>query len=409
MTAVLSTPPSQAAPNFVGDRFGAPLPVAVVVAQLSGGGGLLALRGARIVDPRLFTVTVVTGGGTELIEEARAAGLEVVVIPQLRAPIDAPADLRVLQELVPLFRSRQFAAVHTHCAKAGALGRVAARLVGVPWVVHTYHGFPFHQFQSRARRLLYISIERKLGQLTDVALCVGAGVAAEAVRRQLVLPERVRTIGVTVDGPDVSAALVPEDGARRRQHARAVLGLPADATVIGTVGRLTFQKAPEDFLAALSALRRPEVTGVWIGGGEEADRMRAMAASPSAPRLLLLGERRDVLDLLPAFDLFVMTSRYEGLPTAIVEAMVCGVPVVATAVNAVPDVVVPGETGLLVAPGHPALMAEAMRYMLDSPSAAARMAATARRRLGDRFSEPALRCALEAAYLEAPIEDRVPA
>ena len=100
---------------------------------------------------------------------------------------------------------------------------------------------------------------------------------------------------------------------------------------------------------------------------------------------MLAGERTDVPEVLPAFDIFALPSRYEGLPIAIVEAMVCGIPVVATAVNAVADVVVPGETGLLVPPQRPDLMADAVRYLIDQPAVAARMAVTARARLGERF------------------------
>ena len=113
----------------------------------------------------------------------------------------------------------------------------------------------------------------------------------------------------------------------------------------------------------------------------------------------MAGERTDVFEVLPAFDVFVLPSLYEGLPTAIVEAMICGVPVVATAVNAVPDLVVPGETGLLVPPGRPDLIAAAVRFLLDTPHVAAQMATTARERLGDRYGEAALRDALAAAYL----------
>ena len=91
--------------------------------------------------------------------------------------------------------------VHTHCAKAGAVGRVAARRAGVPPVVHTYHGSPFHEFQAGPLRRAYVLMEQRLGQITDVALCVGAGVAAEAVRRELIAPDRVRTIGVCADEP----------------------------------------------------------------------------------------------------------------------------------------------------------------------------------------------------------------
>jgi glycosyltransferase involved in cell wall biosynthesis len=375
---------------------GRPARVATVITRLEGGAGQHALRGARAMDPASYTMTIITGRG-ELVAEAEAAGLEVIVEPSLRAPIAPRSDLRALARLSALLRRRDFDVVHTHCAKAGAVGRLAAHRAGVPRLVHTYHGFPFHEFQGPVRRRAYISTERQLGRITDVALCVGTGVAVEAVRRRLIAPERVRTIGVVADGADQAAARPPPTPAVRRQ-ARAELGLPADATVVGAVGRLTYQKAPEDFLAALRALGRPGVTGVWVGDGELAGPVAARAAGLPGNQVVLAGQRPNVPQLLPAFDVFALPSRYEGLPTAVVEAMICGIPVVATAVNAVGDVVIPGETGLLVPPGRPELLAEAVGFLLDSPAAAARMAATARARLGTRFGEQALRRALVAAY-----------
>lgn len=359
---------------------------------------MLALRGARVLDPDLFEVTLVTGSGDRLLDAARAAGIQTVVEPSLRAPIAPRSDIRALQRIGSMLRERTFDVMHSHCAKAGAVGRLAARRAGTPWIVHTYHGFPFHEFQSAVRRRAYITAERRLGRITDVALCVGTGVAVEAIRRGLAAPERVRTIGVAVSGVDGGRVTVPVRTAETRRRARALLGLPADATVVGAVGRLTYQKAPEDFVAAIRALGRPGAVGVWVGGGELADRVARLAAAPPRPRVLLAGERADVPDLLPAFDVFVLPSRYEGLPTAVVEAMVCGVPVVATAVNAVGDVVVPGETGLLVPPRRPDLLAVAVRHLLDSPETAARMAERARTRLGERYSETALRASLEEAY-----------
>jgi glycosyltransferase involved in cell wall biosynthesis len=375
---------------------GRPARVATVITRLEGGAGQHALRGARAMDPAWYTMTIITGHG-ELLAEAEAAGLEVIVEPALRAPIAPGSDVRALARLTALLRHRAFDVVHTHCAKAGALGRLAARRARVPRLVHTYHGFPFHEFQGAVRRRAYIATERRLGRITDLALCVGTGVAVEAVRRRLIAPERVRTIGVVADGADQAATQPPPALARRRQ-ARAELGLPTDATVVGAVGRLTYQKAPEDFLAALRALGRPGVTGVWVGDGELAGPVAAQAAGLPGNQLVLAGQRSNVPGLLPAFDVFALPSRYEGLPTAVVEAMVCGVPVVATAVNAVGDVVIPGETGLLVPPGRPELLAGAIGFLLDSPAAAARMAATARARLGTRFGEQALRGALVAAY-----------
>ena len=372
---------------------GGPVRVAIVITRLEGGAGILALRGAMALDPARFQVTVITGSGTALIARARAAGLEVVAEPSLRAPIGPVADLTALRRLSALLRQRGFDVVHTHTAKAGAVGRLAARRAGAGRIVHTYHGFPFHEFQSPARRGAYVALERRLGRITDLALCVGSGVAVEAVRRGLIPPDRIRVIGVAVDAPLAVAA-----DASARNRARRLLRLPEHATVVGAVGRLAYQKAPEDFLAALRVLRRPGVVGVWVGGGELAGRVaRLAAAQPHAP-VLLTGERNDVPALLPAFDVFTLPSWYEGLPTAVVEAMLCGVPVVATAVNAVGDLVVPGETGLLVPPRRPDLLAGAIRSLLDSPADAARMAAAARARLGTRYTVPALRDALEAAY-----------
>jgi len=373
------------------------LRAATVITRLEGGAGQHALRGALSLDPAGVDMTIITGSGNGQLAAARAAGLEVIVEPALRAPIAPGSDLRALAGLRRLFATRDFGVVHTHCAKAGVIGRLAAYQAGVPRLVHTYHGFPFHEFQGAPRRRAYVQIERWLGRITDVALCVGTGVAVEAVRRRLISPERIRTIGVVAEGADqVAAGPGPSAAARRR--ARAELGLPPDATVVGAVGRLTYQKAPEDFLAALGALGRPGVTGVWLGDGELAGRVAAQARAMTGISVLLPGHRGNVPQLLPAFDVFALPSRYEGLPTAVVEAMVCGVPVVATAVNAVGDVVVPGETGLLVPPGQPGLLADAVRFLLDTPQAAARMAATARDRLGPRFGAPALRQALTAAY-----------
>src|SRR5216684_2338612 len=289
------------------------LRIATVITRLEGGAGQHALRGARAMNSDAFQMTIITGSGDRLLDEAAQAGLEVIIEPSLRTPIDPRSDLRALRRLGSLFRERHFDVVHTHTAKAGTAGRLAAHRAGIPRIVHTYHGFPFHEFQQAPRRRAYVAIERRLGQITDLALCVGTGVAVEAVRRELIAPERVRTIGVVVDGADQAGAGFPVAGSPgvaplARRRARLALGLPADATVIGAVRRLG----------------RPDVIGVWVGGGELAERIGRLAAAMPAGSVVLAGERTDVPELLPAFDVFALPSRYEGLPTVIVEAMVCG-------------------------------------------------------------------------------------
>ncbi len=387
--------------------------VVTVITRLDGGAGALALHGVLSLDRTAFEQVIVTGSGDRLLAAAAARGVEVIVSPVLKPAVDPLSDLRAVRWLASVLADRRPDVVHTHCAKAGTIGRLAARRAGTRRIVHTYHGFPFHEFQSAVRRRAYVEIERRLGRFTDVGLCVGTGVAVEAIRRGLILPERVRTIGVVVDasfGAPDRAASGEHDAAQRgggereaNRHpadvarARQRLGIRDGDLVVGAVGRLTYQKAPEDFVAAIGALGRQDVVGVWVGGGERAAAI-AEQARAAGQRILLCGDRSDVADLLPAFDVFALPSRYEGLPTAVAEAMASGVPVVATAVNAVADLVEPGVTGLLVPPARPDLLACAVGYLLDTPAEAARMARAARSRIGARYGVAALRAALGAAY-----------
>ena len=367
--------------------------VAQVITRFIAGAGGVALRGAMALDPDAYSVTILTAPGGPLIGEAEKAGFEVVQLAHMRPEINPREDVRAYQELSAEFRKRRFDVVHTHSSKAGALGRLAAHRDGVPAIVHTFHGFPFHDFQAWPVRATYVEIEKRLGRITDQFLAVGGDVAAQAIRLKIAPAERIRAIGsaIAVDVPPTSPA--------RRQSARRLLGLPEDALVVGTVGRLAPQKAPQELVAAFEAMDRPGAYGVWVGDGPLMAATRNLVERKGLQdRFLLLGERRDVPALLPAFDVFALASHYEGLPCSIVEAMTCGVPVVATAVNAVPEVVVPGRTGVLVPPGAPRLMGRALAYVLDHPDEGARMAAAARDHLGDRFQPAVLGRDLAETY-----------
>ncbi|HEY2315212.1 MAG TPA: glycosyltransferase [Streptosporangiaceae bacterium] len=379
------------------------LSVAVVVTRLQAGAGGVALRGALAVDPLRYEVTIIAGGsggaansdgsGDGLLVRAAEAGLNVVSVPELVSQVSPTNDTRALRRLTELLAAGRYDVVHTHSAKAGALGRLAAERAGTPMVVHTFHGFPFHEFQSTARRGAYVSIERYLSRRTDAFLAVGGAVAAEAVRRGIAVPERLRVINPAIE----SAASVASPAVRA--SARRALGVPVGCTVVGTVGRVDYQKSPETFVDAIAALGRPDVYAVWIGDGPMRRQMekRAMRRGLKG-RFICVGHRDDVSDLLTGLDVFAMASRYEGLPCAIAEAMTAGLPVVATAVNAVPDVVLPGETGLLASPERPEQLAAAICYMLDNPAEASRMAAAGRRLIADKFTPEALADVLEATY-----------
>ncbi len=392
--------------------------VATVITRMGAGAGGVALRGALALDPRRYQVSIIAGGAGltgarvntedevvrgadavkdapegDLLAQAFAAGLDVMRVPSLVPELSLRQDRAALDTLTRLLGTGGYDVVHTHSAKAGALGRMAADRAGVGRIVHTLHGFPFHEFQSAVRRNAYIRIERWLGQRTHAFLAVGSAVAAEAVRRRIAAPDQIRTIPPVVD------PLVVQPGQAARGLARRRLELPTGVRLVGTVGRVDYQKAPEHWIDALASIGAPDVWGIWIGDGPGRGELLARAHKRGlGERFRLLGHRDDVAELLPALDVFALASRYEGLPCALVEAIMAGIPVVATAVNAVPDLVIPGETGLLVPPNAPDLLGRAMRHLLDEPHEAARMAAAARERVGEEYTPHALGVVLDHTY-----------
>jgi len=392
--------------------------VANVITRMTAGAGGVALRGALALDPEVYEVSFIAGGtgldgsrgkstgadegvlrgadavanapAADLIGEAYKAGMEVIQVPTLVPEISPGNERAALRTLTRLLTEGGYDVVHTHSAKAGVLGRMAAARAGSKRIAHTWHGFPFHDFMPGWRRAGYVGIERYVGKYTDVFLAIGAQVAVEAMRRKLGTPDRIRTIP-----PAVERVVYP---AGSRERARALLDLPVGVRIVGTVGRVSYQKAPEHFVEAM-AKQPPDVYGVWIGGGEDLAKMRALSERVGlGERMRWLGHRDDVARLLPAFEVFAMASRYEGLPCVILEAIAAGVPVVATSVNALSDVVVPGETGLLVPPQRPAELAAAITYLLDHPSEGRRMAEAAEQRIGDEYEPAALAAVLDQAY-----------
>ncbi|MGC0398736.1 glycosyltransferase involved in cell wall biosynthesis [Streptomyces sp. SAI-126] len=361
-----------------------------VITRLHAGAGGNTLLSALGMDPDRYEVWIagVPGGG--LWDRARAAGVRTVEIPGFRHTL-TPVDVLVLWRLTRLIRRERFTVVHTHSAKGGFLGRVAARLCRTPVVVHTFHGVSFHPYQSRARRLLYRRLERATRRFTHRFLAVAPRVAEQAVEERLAPPGRVQVVPSAIDLPHIPERFDP--------LARRVLGPPRSTALVGTVGRLDTQKAPLDFVRMAAALRveRPDTAFVMIGDGPlEADVRRL--AEELGVELILTGHRADAAWLVAGLDVFVITSLYEGLGRALTEALATARPVVATAVNGVPDLVEHGATGLLVDPADPDRAALAVRWLLDHPRQAAEMGRQGRRRVRGDFTQQAMCAALDACY-----------
>jgi glycosyltransferase involved in cell wall biosynthesis len=371
-----------------------------VITRLEAGAGGNTLLSAAGMDRRRYETWVAGGDGGPLWEQARRAGVRTVRIRGLVREIRPLEDLRVLRELVALIRRERFAVVHVHSAKTGVLGRLAGRLCGTPLLVYTVHGrdpwWPSGSGGPDLRELMphgraFLLAERVLRPMTHAFVGVSPTVARDAVLARVAAPGRTFVAPSAVDLGAIPAS--------RDRTARADLGLAHDAEVVGTVGRLDAQKAPLDFvrMAARVVRARPGVQFVHIGDGELAQEVAREAQALGVP-LLLAGFRADAPRLASAFDVYVVSSLYEGVGRGVTEAMASARPVVATAVDGVVDLVEAGSTGLLAAPGDVAALADATVWMLEHRAEAERMGEQARDRVRSQFTVQAMCAALDEVY-----------
>jgi glycosyltransferase involved in cell wall biosynthesis len=313
--------------------------------------------------------TLLIGGGLDdgerdQIQEARSRGIETLILPSMRRRLGPLADLASLIALWRLFRRERPALVHTHTAKAGALGRVAARLAGVPIIVHTFHGHVFEGYFSPLLTRLVILAERLLARLSDAIVVLSASQHRDIVERFAIAPQRkVRTIPLGLDLE--SFARVAARGSSRGAL-RLELGADGDALVVGIVGRLVPIKNHELFIETAMRIRERlpgrDIHFVIVGEGERQAELEALARRCDiGARVHFLGWRHDIPSLMADFDLLMSTSRNEGTPVAIIEAMAAGIPVVATAVGGVGDTMDGYAAGRVVGSFDPRdLAAEAM-------------------------------------------------
>ena len=364
-----------------------------VTTKMAGGSGGNVVLSAAGMDPRVYEVWIAGSAGGPRWQDLDGIDVRAVELPRFREVISPINDLIVLVQLIRLMRRERFTVVHTHHAKGGVLGRLAARWCRVPVVVHTFHAFSFHDFMGTMRRRFYLFLERRVRRAAHAFVAVAPQVAREAVERRLAPAGAVRVVPSSVNVDDIPQTASPST--------RRELGLDGDGPIVGTVGRLAFQKAPLDFvrMAALVTQRHPGARFVWVGdasfkgplGGASWEKRTREEARRLGVDLRLTGYRADAPAVTACFDVFVITSLYEGLGRALTEAMAASRPVVATAVNGVPDLVEPGSTGLLAAPSDPESVADCVSWLLEHPEEARRMGKAGRERVVRTF-RPEVMC-----------------
>ena len=350
--------------------------ILITLAEPGGAQTSVSLLIPGLVDR--FDVTLATHGSGPLSDAARASGVPVVQLVHVRRALHPFHDVLGVFELLRLCRRLRPDIVHTHSAKAGVLGRLAATLAGVPIRVYTVHGWSFEAYGGLSGRL-YLWIERAMQRFTSSFICVDAAARQLGVAAGACHPARSTVIH---NGVDVSS--FAQGGSRN--------GVPR----VISVGRFAF---PKDFTTLVGALARirADHRAALVGAGpmlpEVADILGRLNLSS---RVALLGTRRDVPDLLASSDVFVLSSRSEGFPVSILEAMAAGLPVVAANVGGVAEAVVDGETGLLVPAGDAAALAEALERLLRDVELRRQLGARGRQRARRYFDV----APFQAAHLE---------
>jgi len=343
----------------------------IIKPERGAGAEMVLVEAAARLNPERFKI--ICGLLTPDAEKVIPGNLPTV---DFRMPgLNGWVWLRFFWQLCRVIYRHRVDLLHVNSYVPGNYARLAAALMQVPIVIDHWHGFT--RFNAK-RRLIC----RFLGRFTDLSLAVSQGVRDYLVRQGGLNPAKVRVVANGVD----TAAI---DAARPGDEVRRELGLPEGLPVIGLVGRLDhWGKGHQELFTAMAQLKeRHPVHALIVGGGRRIDEVKALAAGLGlAGEVHFLGPRRDVPDLLNAMDIFVLPSYSEGVSLALLEAMAAGLPVIATAVGGLPEVVTDGDNGLLIPPRDAEALAGALEQLLGDPEFARRLGANARDHVREHFS-----------------------
>ncbi len=287
---------------------------------------------------------------------------EIYDIKSMQRDVNPLRDIKTLIELTKLIRKEKFDIVHTHSTKPGVIGRFAAFIAGTPIIVHTVHGFPFHDYMNPVKRQVYIMIEKIMNFISTHLITVSTLNLKKIVDLGMAPAEKITNIYSGID--------VDRFGKGTKKDLHKELNLPDGTKLIGFIGRFSEQKSPLTFLEAIVQVVK-EVKNchfIFVGDGPKKNEMVAFAKEHKIDSFMsYLGYRHDVHEILHGLDLFALSSIYEGLGRSLTEALCCKIPVVATAVEGVPELVRHKVTGLLVEPRSPKEFAESLVFALNNP------------------------------------------
>ncbi len=379
-----------------------------LITRLSLGGPSLNTIDSVVALDRAGWRTILAAGSVEaeisVVDQARARGCLVVLLPALTRTISPARDLLALWRVFRLIRRERVVLVHTHTSKAGFVGRLAAWLARVPLIVHTPHGHVFYGYYGPALTGVFVALERFAARLTDRIVVLTERGVEEHLARGIGRREQFSVIPSGVDLDAVRRNALSYEAERGR------LGVDAETRLIVGLGRLVPVKGFQVLVKALPLILAvvPSTRLLLVGDGSlREDLLAAARALGVGDRLELAGAQFDPAPFLAAADLVVVPSLNEGMGRVLVEAMALGRPVVATRVGGIPAVVADGETGTLVPPDDPPALARAVSDLLGAPALRQRMGEAGRRR-AEQFSLAVMESRLLDLYRELCAQKGLP-
>jgi glycosyltransferase involved in cell wall biosynthesis len=344
-----------------------PLPVVHIITKLElGGAQQNTLFTIAHLNRERFRPYLITNNKGILVSEAMALkDVKTFFLPELIREINPLMDIRALFKIRGILRSLKKSdsgmIVHTHSSKAGILGRWGARLGGADVIIHTIHGFGFHDHQSAPIRAFMILLEKLTATITDKFIAVSKANIQTGVDKGIFLIQKATLIRSGIDLEEFSRGRV------NKVEKKKALGVAPTLPLVTMIGCLKPQKAPLDYVqVAHLVLQEQDVYFILVGDGILREKVeKQMIELGLGERLKLLGWRRDIPEILAATDIFVLTSLWEGLPRVLPQAMIMGIPIVATKVDGTPEAVTDGLNGFLVDPHDVRGMAEKIVYLLN--------------------------------------------
>lgn len=341
-----------------------------IITKLAVGGAQMnTLISTRDVGRMGYRSDILTGPERpkegDLFDLAREWGLRIITAPHLKRDIAPLSDLLALLEIRRTIQKGKYHIVHTHGSKARFLGRIAAASIPRVKTVQTAHGWPFYESMNPVKKWLYVTLEKIGFDLAHINICVSPRDRDKAVGSGVGHYDDYRIIR---SGVEFEAF---REARGRVAEAREKLGLGGPEAIVGSVMRFCPEKAPDIFISTAERIlaRRAGTRFVLVGDGPLFEQTRrAIRARGLEENFLLTGSRDDVVDLLPAFDVFLITSRTEGLPRALLESLAAGIPVVSTDVGGIHELLRDGRNGILCAEGDEEALARGVLELLDDPA-----------------------------------------